>query len=249
MFSELQKCENTSYPVNLVLVWIIWILYCIRFLLTAFSFILWGRVSGCASGLTASQLFYSPDLERDRMRCHHGEQRASRRHIPRKPYTHVIRAARSAAAHNGGSTSTRTINATALHPLRLTSMKVSSKWMSEVKPRCSPSAPPLRSLIWINTCRVSRLETACHINTWQRRCCTCLKETPDCDCRCRACRPTCCMSLHLIIMRSGPHQTSTQDQTKHHSVTQLKQVTVTAEWCTGFYTKTAPIRHKDQNIL
>ena len=36
VFSELQKYENTSYPVNLL---IIWRLYCIRFLLAACSFI------------------------------------------------------------------------------------------------------------------------------------------------------------------------------------------------------------------
>lgn len=32
------------------------------------------RGSACASGLTASKLFYSADLVKERMRCHHPEQ-------------------------------------------------------------------------------------------------------------------------------------------------------------------------------
>lgn len=82
----------------------------------ALSSMLWGSGGGCALGLTASKLFYSPDLERERMRCHHPEQRASRQHIPRKLCSHVTWLARSATAHNGASTSTQTITAAARHP-------------------------------------------------------------------------------------------------------------------------------------
>lgn len=41
-------------------------------------------------GFTALKIFYSLDLGNDRMRCHHPEQGASRQHIPRKLYSHVM---------------------------------------------------------------------------------------------------------------------------------------------------------------
>lgn len=137
LLSAHSKCENMS---NLFLRW-----YYMANMDTLLYEMLpqqleagWYEARGRGCVLQAWQhfkVFYSPDLEKKRMRCHHPEQWASGLHIPRKPSSHITLLARRAAAHRRGSTSTQTINATAplCSPLCVTWMKLPGKWMSEVK--------------------------------------------------------------------------------------------------------------------
>ena len=127
--------------------------------------------SGCAPGVTASELFYSPDLEKKRMRCHHPEQRASRQHIPRKPCSHI-------------KVLQLTLRAAPPHmleiPLLLTTspgtwLKLLGKSMSEGRPHVETSNVPhlkhaccqsVTIAIRISTCWVDKLGDVCHLSKW-----------------------------------------------------------------------------------